>query len=250
MTRKCLNCGSYLYSAILSEYVFDFEDLNGTTVGAKAVDVPAYKCYSCADVLVLDDSAGKIIMKAKIDKLREIGFSDEMINKEYFSVQFPDENNEFEAYMDYVDFMYESGNPVDGNTFYSDIDNLIALKPHCKGCGIVKVKIKLDEVVRKPQEKDFTKLSIEEIKKHEQPYQKSRTLIDNLFSTLREKYNWTDKDFGDIFDCSPDYVKYISFKLNVSQLCKICSKIGIDKISELFRIIENGTEGNEQDNSG
>lgn len=55
-----------------------------------------------------------------------------------------------EGYMDYVDFMDECGQPFDGNTFYADLKNLKKAKRCVNHCGIVKVKIILEEWIQLP----------------------------------------------------------------------------------------------------
>jgi hypothetical protein len=63
------------------------------------------------------------------------------------------------GYMDRIDFECEQFQPLDGNRVYASIEDLKEHSKHCiNECGIVKVEVKLLEIVepgtgRVPQEK-------------------------------------------------------------------------------------------------
>jgi hypothetical protein len=56
------------------------------------------------------------------------------------------------GYMCGVDFQHELGEASDGNIIYPSVNNLKQNKPCWKECGIVKVKITLEEWI---EEQDF-----------------------------------------------------------------------------------------------
>lgn len=62
------------------------------------------------------------------------------------------------GYMDKVDFDEELGQALSGNKVYPSIEALEKHQPCTKQCGIVKVEVRLAEVVR-DTEYDFTKMS-------------------------------------------------------------------------------------------
>lgn len=57
------------------------------------------------------------------------------------------------GYMDKVDFDEELGNAIDGNKVFPSLKALKKYKPCTKQCGIVKVEVRLKEVIR---ETDFS----------------------------------------------------------------------------------------------
>jgi hypothetical protein len=57
------------------------------------------------------------------------------------------------GYMDKVDWDYELGQALDGNKVFPSIDALKKYKPCVRSCGIVKVEVRLKEVI---QDTDFS----------------------------------------------------------------------------------------------
>ena len=51
------------------------------------------------------------------------------------------------GFMDKVDFDEELGNAIDGNKIFPSIDALKKFKPCVRSCGIVKVEVRLKEVI-------------------------------------------------------------------------------------------------------
>jgi hypothetical protein len=51
------------------------------------------------------------------------------------------------AYMDKVDFEHELGEAVGGNTLYSSVKDLLNNQKCITECGVVKVKITIEEVI-------------------------------------------------------------------------------------------------------
>jgi len=48
----------------------------------------------------------------------------------------------FKAYMCGTDFLYESGQPLDGNSVYANMQDLLKEHPCCEtDCGVVEVEI-------------------------------------------------------------------------------------------------------------
>lgn len=57
------------------------------------------------------------------------------------------------GYMDKVDFDYELGEAIDGNKVFPSLEALKKYKPCTRSCGIVKVEVRLKEVI---QDTDFS----------------------------------------------------------------------------------------------
>jgi len=57
------------------------------------------------------------------------------------------------GYMDKVDFDYELGEAIDGNKIFPSVEALTKHKPCTRSCGIVKVEVRLKEVI---QDTDFS----------------------------------------------------------------------------------------------
>ena len=53
----------------------------------------------------------------------------------------------FDAYMCLIDFRYEQGDPIKGNSLYSSLEGLRAEHSCLTGCGYAKVRVSLLEAV-------------------------------------------------------------------------------------------------------
>lgn len=96
------------------------------------------------------------------------------------------------VYMDKVDFDYELGEALGGNRVYPSIEDLKKHHSCVKSCGIVKVKISLEEVI---QESDF-KSNIEKAKsRHQMNTKEEKIKLLNRYQKLVDK---TQKEIDDL----------------------------------------------------
>lgn len=77
------------------------------------------------------------------------------------------------GYMDKVDFDEELGQAIDGNKVYPSVEMLERFQPCTRQCGIVKVEVRLVEVVRET-EYDFKKMPRGRPNPEEQEHRRKR----------------------------------------------------------------------------
>lgn len=121
------------------------------------------------------------------------------------------------GYMDYVDFRYESGNPIKGNQFWADLDCLKNLKTCHTECGIVRVKITLDKWEELPTgnmafrdtpslKKKRRKISRTEINEINEAVKHNRNLLRAIFKFLSKRVSAVK--IARTLGIKPSFVKY------------------------------------------